>query len=91
MWFKVCLETKRSYTFYDVYKRSKSVARFLRNRLGLQLGDTVAVALPNIPEFAIAVLGSLEAGLKITTINPLYTSGKITEQQILINPKPSFF
>lgn len=37
----------------------------------------MAVALPNIPEYAIAVLGAIEAGLTVTTINPLYTAGAL--------------
>ena len=39
-------------------------------------GDTCAVCLPNLPEFPIAVLGAIEAGLIISTVNPIYTSGK---------------
>lgn len=31
--------------------------------------------LPNIPEYPIALLGSTEAGLVVTTFNPIYTSG----------------
>lgn len=60
-----------------MYKRSKALARYLRHSLGLEVGDTVAIVLPNIPEFAIALLGSAEAGLRVTTVNPIYTHGKV--------------
>lgn len=36
----------------------------------------LAICLPNIPEYPIAFLGSVEAGLTITTVNPMYTAGK---------------
>lgn len=50
------------------------MATFLLHNVDLQKGDTVAVILPNIPEYGIIVLGSAEAGLKITTVNPSYTA-----------------
>lgn len=42
----------------------------------MQKGDVVAILLPNCPEFAISALGILEAGLVLTTLNPIYTPGK---------------
>ena len=39
-------------------------------------GERVAVCLPNIPEFPISTLGIIEAGLIVTTVNPIYTPGK---------------
>lgn len=65
-----------------MYSKSKALARFLRNRARLKTGNTVAVVLPNVPEYAIIVLGSSEAGLQITTVNPAYTPGITTIQVI---------
>lgn len=43
----------------------------------LNHGDTIAVCLPNSIEFPIIVLGGSEAGVEVTTVNPIYTAGKI--------------
>lgn len=48
----------------------------LQTKFHLQCGDRIGVCLPNSPEFPIAALGSIEAGLVVTTINPIYTAGK---------------
>ena len=45
--------------------------------LGAQTGDVVAVILPNMPEYAFVMLGSSEAALRVTTLNPTYTPSKI--------------
>lgn len=70
------METGRKITYHQLEKQSISLARFLRGPLGLSKGDTIAVILKNVPEYAVVVLGGSIAGLKVTTINPLYTSGK---------------
>lgn len=41
----------------------------------LQAGDVIAAVLPNLPEYAILILGAAEAGLQLTTVNPTYTAG----------------
>jgi acyl-CoA synthetase (AMP-forming)/AMP-acid ligase II len=40
---------------------------------GTTSGQVLAILLPNIPEFAVTALGAIEAGLVVTTINPVYT------------------
>jgi len=40
---------------------------------GATPGQVLAVLLPNIPEFAVTALGAIEAGLTVTTVNPIYT------------------
>lgn len=49
----------------------------MRKKLKLQRGDAVVLILPNIPEFFICALAVMLAGLKLTTINPTYTTGKL--------------
>lgn len=48
----------------------------MRKKLNLQHGDVVAIILSNRPESAVAILGILEGGLTITSMNPQYTTGK---------------
>jgi acyl-CoA synthetase (AMP-forming)/AMP-acid ligase II len=56
---------------------SAALAIRLQKVFHLKFADCIAVCLPNIPEFPIAVLGGIEAGLLITTVNPIYTAGKL--------------
>jgi long-chain acyl-CoA synthetase len=49
-------------------------------RLGVQKGDRVAVALPNIPQFPIAFYGALRAGAIVVPTNPLYTERELQHQ-----------
>lgn len=43
--------------------------------IGLKPGDVIGLILPNIPEYIIMCHGAIEAGVVITTANPLYTPG----------------
>jgi long-chain acyl-CoA synthetase len=49
-------------------------------RLGIQKGDRVAIALPNIPQFPIAFYGALRAGAVVVATNPLYTEREMQHQ-----------
>lgn len=51
-------------------------AASLRNKLKLNDGDCVAVMMPNSPDYALSVIGSIQAGCVITPMNPLYKAGK---------------
>ncbi len=49
-------------------------------RLGIQRGDRVAIALPNIPQYPIAFYGALRAGAVVVPTNPLYTEREMQHQ-----------
>jgi len=49
-------------------------------RLGVQKGDRVAIALPNIPHYPIAFYGALRAGAIVVPTNPLYTEREMQHQ-----------
>src|SRR5207245_9103978 len=49
-------------------------------RLGIQKGDRVAIALPNIPQYPIAFYGALRAGAVVVPTNPLYTEREMQYQ-----------
>lgn len=44
-------------------------------RIGANKYDCVAMVVPNIPEFAIAFMGIIGAGMHVTTLNPTYREG----------------
>lgn len=71
-----CAITGRKFTYDELRRKSKNLNRALRKNFKLAKGDAVAIYSPNIPEYPIIVLGALKAGLVVTTLNPLYTSGK---------------
>ncbi|HDZ55544.1 MAG TPA: long-chain fatty acid--CoA ligase [Pseudomonas xinjiangensis] len=48
-------------------------ARFLRHEAGLEPGDRLAIQLPNLLQYTIAIFGAMKAGLVIVNTNPQYT------------------
>ncbi|KAJ6633242.1 4-coumarate--CoA ligase 1 [Pseudolycoriella hygida] len=75
-----CGETGRQYTYAQLRDHSLALAVRLQTQFGLKQGDVLAICLPNIPEFAIVALGTLEAGIIATTVNPIYTADEICKQ-----------
>ncbi|WP_218509507.1 long-chain-fatty-acid--CoA ligase [Variovorax sp. dw_308] len=60
-------------------KMSAALAAYFQN-LGLVKGDRVALMMPNIPQYPIAVAAVLRAGLVIVNVNPLYTPRELEHQ-----------
>lgn len=60
-------------TYAQVEKLTRAFACFLQQNCGLVKGDRVAIMLPNIMQYPIALLGALIAGLVVVNINPNYT------------------
>jgi acyl-CoA synthetase (AMP-forming)/AMP-acid ligase II len=69
----------RQWTVEEITHGIKSVAGGLSAR-GIGPGHTVAIMLPNLPEFVIAFHGAAWAGATITTINPTYTAHEMSHQ-----------
>jgi len=70
----VCALTGRKYTYAESRGIAYRFAASLR-KMGFKSGDTLAVVLPNIPEFPLVLLGGIEAGCIVTTVNPGFTPG----------------
>src|SRR5690242_7609612 len=66
----------QSLTYAQVDETSGRVASALRAR-GLEPGRTVAVHLPNLPQFVLAYFGILKAGLVLMPLNPLLKAPEI--------------
>jgi long-chain acyl-CoA synthetase len=67
-------------TYADTERLSRAFAAYLQQRLGVRKGDRVAVMLPNIPAFPIAMMGIIRAGAVQVNVNPLYTSRELEHQ-----------
>ncbi|CAG9839696.1 unnamed protein product [Diabrotica balteata] len=79
--------TGRSYTFEQIRVKSRNFSKVLREKFKLKDGDVIAMFLPNVPEYVICFLGSLEARLIVTTMNPMYTVDEIAKQILDASPK----
>jgi long-chain acyl-CoA synthetase len=69
----------RSYSFADIDAHARALAAYLQG-LGLERGDRVAVMLPNMPQYPVAVAGILRAGFVVVNVNPLYTPRELEHQ-----------
>jgi long-chain acyl-CoA synthetase len=67
-------------TYADTDRLSRHFAAYLQGRLGVKRGDRIAVMLPNIPAFPIALLGIVRAGAAQVNVNPLYTPRELEHQ-----------
>jgi long-chain acyl-CoA synthetase len=59
---------------------SGNFAAYLRNDAGLELGDRVAIQLPNLIQYPVAAWGIIRAGLVLVNTNPLYTERELRHQ-----------
>ncbi|MFC6236998.1 AMP-binding protein [Longivirga aurantiaca] len=67
-------------TFADVDRLSDQFALYLREVVGLQQGDRVAVQLPNCLAYPVVAFGTLKAGCVVVNTNPLYTGAELRRQ-----------
>ncbi len=67
-----CMGTPISFDELDWL--SQNFAAYLQQDLGLQPGSRIAIQLPNILQYPIAMIGALRAGLIVVNVNPLYTT-----------------
>ncbi len=67
-------------TYRDLDELSMQFARYLQNTLGLIKGERVAIMLPNVLQYAVALCGAFRAGLVVVNVNPLYTPRELRHQ-----------
>ena len=60
-------------------EESQALAAYLQS-LGLAKGDRVAVMMPNVPQYPVAVAAILRAGYVVVNVNPLYTARELEHQ-----------
>jgi long-chain acyl-CoA synthetase len=69
----------KTFTFGQVDDASKALAAYLQSQ-GLERGDRVAVMMPNVPQYPVAVAAILRAGYVVVNVNPLYTPRELEHQ-----------
>lgn len=67
-------------TFRKLEERSRSFAAYLQNELRLEKGERIALMMPNLLQYPIALFGALRAGLVVVNVNPLYTPRELEHQ-----------
>ncbi|MDC8015089.1 long-chain-fatty-acid--CoA ligase [Tahibacter soli] len=67
-------------SYDDVDRLSRQFAAFLTGDLGLKKGDRVALMMPNVLQYPIAIFGVLRAGLVVVNTNPMYTARELKHQ-----------
>ena len=67
-------------SFAETDKLSQTFASYLQHQLGMKKGDRLAIMLPNILQYPIALFGAIRIGVVVVNIDPLYTQRELTYQ-----------
>ncbi|TMH12983.1 MAG: long-chain-fatty-acid--CoA ligase [Betaproteobacteria bacterium] len=69
----------KTVTFGQVDDLSRALAAYLQAQ-GFDKGDRIAVMMPNVPQYPVAVAAILRAGYVVVNVNPLYTPRELEHQ-----------
>jgi len=67
-------------TYRELDRLSRDFAAFLQSMPGLAKGERVAIMMPNLLQYPIALFGVLRAGMTVVNVNPLYTARELEHQ-----------
>ncbi|MDI1260005.1 AMP-binding protein [Aquabacterium sp.] len=67
------------WTFAEIDAHSKALATWLQS-LNLAKGARVAIMMPNVPQYTVAIAGVLRAGFVVVNVNPMYTPRELEHQ-----------
>jgi long-chain acyl-CoA synthetase len=70
----------KTITYRELEVYSGQMGGYLKNELGLEKGDRVAVMMPNLLQNPVSIFGILRAGLVVVNTNPLYTARELKHQ-----------
>ena len=66
--------------YRDIDRLSRAFGAYLQQTLGLGQGERVALMMPNVLQYPVALFGILRAGLVVVNVNPLYTPRELEHQ-----------
>ena len=69
----------KSLTYAEVERKSAEFGAFLQSK-GLEKGARVAIMMPNVLQYPLAMMGTLRAGFTVVNVNPLYTPRELEHQ-----------
>ena len=67
-------------SYVQLDELSRAFAAWLQKKSGLQAGDRVALMMPNVLQYPVALFGVLRAGMVVVNTNPLYTARELEHQ-----------
>jgi long-chain acyl-CoA synthetase len=67
-------------SYRQLDQASRDFGAYLQKSLGLKKGDRVAIMLPNLLQYPVALFGTLRVGLTVVNVNPLYTPRELEHQ-----------
>ena len=70
----------KTLSYADLDRLSMQFACYLQDTLGLTRGERVAIMLPNVLQYPVAMCGIFRAGLVVVNVNPLYTARELEHQ-----------
>ncbi|MDT3708187.1 MAG: AMP-binding protein [Thiobacillus sp.] len=69
-----------SLSYGELDRLSRNFGAWLQREAGLRRGDRVAIMLPNLLQYPVALFGALRAGMVVVNVNPLYTARELQYQ-----------
>jgi len=69
-----------AFSYRDLDRLSHEFGAFLQNLPGLGKGERVALMMPNVLQYPVALFGVLRAGMTVVNVNPLYTARELEHQ-----------
>jgi len=69
-----------SLTYADVEEKSRRFGAWLQKEAGLKKGERVAIMMPNVLQYPVAIIGCHRAGCTVVNVNPLYTARELEHQ-----------
>ncbi|MDP1646528.1 MAG: AMP-binding protein [Thiobacillus sp.] len=67
-------------SYGDLDRLSREFGAYLQHEIGLRRGERVAIMLPNLLQYPVALFGALRAGMVVVNVNPLYTARELQYQ-----------
>lgn len=69
-----------TFTYSEIDRYSDYFASYLINECNLKKGDRIAIQMPNVLQYPIAMIGAIKAGIIVVNTNPLYTDREMEHQ-----------
>ncbi|HLQ85501.1 MAG TPA: AMP-binding protein [Salinisphaeraceae bacterium] len=69
-------------SYAELQRQSAHFASFLQHELGFAKGDRIALMMPNLLQYPIALFGILRAGMVVVNVNPMYTARELEHQLV---------
>ena len=69
-----------SLSYRELDEASRDFGAYLQGELGLRKGERIAIMLPNLLQYPVALFGALRAGLTVVNVNPQYTARELEHQ-----------